>query len=168
MGMIVLQVEQAVDGRAQAQYGSEPRWLDHMRSRAARELAEKTLERAAVYSRVDPTEEELKKNPAAPVRHRWKIGIERDMSEIEARNRQMDEARCQGLREAAQHLRTLAVAYRNPRVDGHCKWVLASSMDGAARDLDKLADSVDNERSNAAIAAIDNAIDHICRGKPEG
>lgn len=125
MGMQLLSVETAVDNHQQAAYQSEPSWLDHMRRNAAQALAERTLQEAAIYRRIDPTEKELRENPFAPVRHQWQIGIERNMPDLEARERQMDEARRDGIREAAASLREQAARY--DRVDGPCKWVLRNS-----------------------------------------
>lgn len=137
MGMELLSVETAVDNHQQAAYQNEPSFLNHMRGNAARALAERILAEASIYRRIDPTEDELRENPFAPVRHRWRLGIERDMTALEARERQMDEARRAGVREAAASLREQAARY--DRVDGPCKWVLQNSLTDAAAELDKLA-----------------------------
>jgi hypothetical protein len=139
MGMQLLSVETAVDNHKQAAYQNEPSWLDHMRRSAAQALAERMLAEASIYRRLDPTEEELRKNPFAPVRHQWQVGIERNTTELEARERQMDEARRAGIREAAASLREQAARY--DRVDGPCKWVLRNSLTDAAAELDRLANS---------------------------
>jgi len=139
MGMELLTIEKAVSHQDQSAYRKEPSFLDHIRSHAARALAEKIARDVSLYRRIDPTEEELRKDPFAPVRHRWLIGVERKMSEIEAREAQMEEARRRGIREAAALLRKRAALYESPRVDGPCKWVLMSSLQDAATALDELA-----------------------------
>lgn len=141
MGMQLLSVESAVDNHQQVVYQNEPSWLDHMRRNAAQQLAEKILAEASIYRRIDPTQEELRENPFSPVRHRWRVGIERDTSELEARERQMDEARRAGIREAAASLREQAAHF--DRVDGPCKWVLRNSLTDAAAKLDRLANGSD-------------------------
>jgi hypothetical protein len=137
MGIELLMIEKAVPNQEQAAYGREAGFLDHVRSAASRALAERIARDASLYRRIDPTEEELRENPWAPVRHRWLIGVERKMSDIEARAAQMDEARRDGLREAAALLREQTAKYE--AVSGHCKWVIMSSLRDAATDLDKLA-----------------------------
>jgi hypothetical protein len=139
MGMELLSFETAVEHFKQAAYQDQPSFLAHIRRTAAQALAEKMLADASLYRRVDPTEKELRENPFAPVRHQWRVGIERKMTELEARERQMDEARRAGIREAAASLREQAARY--DRVDGPCKWVLRNSLTDAAAELDRLANS---------------------------
>lgn len=139
MGIELLTIEKLVPNHEQKAYQDQPSFMDHVRSGAARALAEKIARDASLYRRIDPTEQELRENPFAPVRHRWLIGVERKMSEIEAREAQMEDARRKGMREAASLVRELAAAYENPRVDGPCKWVLNSALREAAAAIDKLA-----------------------------
>jgi len=130
MGMEVLGFEVAVDQREQHAFGGEPSFLDHIRSQAAITMAEKAIRESACYQRIDPTEEELLRNPCAPTRHRWRIGIQRDMSEIEARERQMGEARMEGRKEAAAIVRKIISMYSS--VDGPCKHVIMDVLEDAA------------------------------------
>lgn len=138
MGMELLSVETAVEHYEQEAYQNEPSFFNHLRRQAAQVLAERMLAEASIYRRFDPTEQELRENPFAPVRHRWRVGIERNMPELEAREHQMDEARRAGIREAAASLREQAARY--DLVDGPCKWVLKNSLTDAAKELDRLAD----------------------------
>ena len=133
--MELLQVETVVSLVEQERYKDEPSFMEHMRSNAARNLAETTLRDAATYRRIDPSDGD----PMPVVRHRWLVGIETKESERNARERQIDEARRSGLREAAAHLRKQATNYDDPRVGGHCKHVLKFQLEEMARALDKIA-----------------------------
>ena len=138
MGMELISTETQVDPRQQELFGNDPSFARMLRSRAARLLAEKTIEASAKYLRIEPSKEELKVNPFAPVRHRWYIGLQRDMTEIEARQRQMDDARRVGIKEAADFLRSQKEFYK--RADGFCKHVLVNQLDTMADRLCELAD----------------------------
>lgn len=133
MGMEVLSFEVAVTAQEQMRYQDEPSFFHHLRSNAARAMAEKTIEESARYERIDPDRKELEQNPHAPVRHRWQIGIQRDLAEVEARERQMDEARRKGLHEAAAFLLTQVSLY--DRAEGFCKHVLVNQLHDMARAL---------------------------------
>jgi hypothetical protein len=135
--MELLQIETAVASHEQKAFESEPSFLNHIRNNACRALAERMVRDTSLYRRIDPTEKELCENPFAPVRHRWRVGVERNMSELEARERQMDEARRAALRDAASAVREHASRY--DRVDGVCKWVIISALHDAAKELDRLA-----------------------------
>ena len=137
MGMEVLAFETQVDPLVQREFGHDPSFRDSLRSQAARALAEKTLSECALYERIDPLQDELDRNPCAPTRHRWRVGLQRDLSEIEARERQMDKSRRQGLLEAAAFLRSKIKLY--DRASGHCKHVLIGQLDDMAKALDTMA-----------------------------
>lgn len=135
--MTLLQFSERVSGRDQADYGNDPSFLDHVRSRASRALAERILCDASLYRRIDPTEDDLNHDPLAAVEHRWSIGIQTDKSELEARANQIDQARREGLREAAAFLRGQVSTYA--RADGACKHVLVSQLNDMASALERLS-----------------------------
>lgn len=141
MGMQVVAFEAKAERHHQDRYGDEPGFREAMRQQAAHAMAETMLRDASLYERIDPTEDELKKDPFAPTRHRWRLGVERNLSEVEARERQMAEARREGLMAAAEVLRDRANKFE--RVEGNCKWVLMSELRESARALESIA----NEQS---------------------
>jgi hypothetical protein len=65
------------------------------------------------------------------------MGVERNVSEVEAREKQMEDARRQGLRDAAAELRKRAGLF--DRVNGMCKHVLQSELWESARVLEAMA-----------------------------
>lgn len=134
MGMQLLQFETMVAQVEDARFGKEPGFLDNLRRDAGRALAERISRDASLYERIDPTKEELEANPFAPVRHRWRVGVETKMSELEARKAQMDEARREGRREAAQICREMAARYRT--FDGSCRQVLLYQLQELAREIE--------------------------------
>lgn len=92
-------------------------------------MADRILRERALYRRIDPPKDDA----VIPVKHQWSIGLESDLEEIAARERQMDEARRQGRAEAAALCIEAANRYRNVAGDGACKWVIASALEDAAK-----------------------------------
>jgi hypothetical protein len=137
MGMQLVSFEAKAARHYQEQYGDEPGFRDAMRRQASHALAEIIMRDASLYERIEPTKEELEKDPFAPTRHRWRMGVERNMSEVEAREKQMEDARRQGLRDAAAELRKRAGLF--DRVNGMCKHVLQSELWESARVLEAMA-----------------------------
>lgn len=135
MGMEVLQFQTQASTMEEDHYGSDPRFLEHMRSNAARSMAETVLRTAARYEKIVPKNGEP--GHGLTVTHRWRVGIERDMGEVEAREKQMEEARREGMKRAAEIVRAAAARFEN--VDGHCKWVLMNSLCEAAQEIDRVA-----------------------------
>lgn len=101
----------------------------YLRSRAARDLAETILAGAAVYQRFDPKEDD----PNPQFIHRWSIGVQSNLAEVEAREKQMDEARRQGRSEAAAMLVAQAEVY--DRFKAVCAGVLAHELREMARKI---------------------------------
>lgn len=137
MGMELLRIETQVAQIEDARFGKERGFLDSIRSNASQALAERIARDASLYQRIEPTKEELDINPFAPVRHRWQIGVEVKMSELEARARQMDEARLEGRKEAAAICREMAARF--DRVNGPCKHVIVNELLSAAREIESNA-----------------------------
>jgi ribosomal protein S2 len=135
MGMKLLQIEQLVQSNVPHQ--DENGFFDRLRRQAADVLAQRIMETSSLYERTDPTEEELRENPRAPIRHRWKIGVLTNMTELEARAKEMDRARRDGLNEAADFLIKQIAYYRN--TEGHCKHVLIHQLERMAGRLRELA-----------------------------
>lgn len=133
MGMTVFHFESAVSAREIASV-PEDRIIDHMRRRAGHALADKIARDAALYRRIDPTEDEKQRDPLAPTRHRWSVGVETSLSELEARERQMEEARRDGMRHAAEIVRQAVGGFA--RVEGMCKHVLMSTLEDVAREIE--------------------------------
>lgn len=132
--MQILQFETLVAQIEDLRFGKEPGFFDRLRSNAGHALAKRIARDASLYERIDPTKEELDANPYAPVRHRWRVGIETNLSEIEARKRQMDEARREGRREAGAICRKMAASYR--QLDDPCRHVLVQQLHDLAREID--------------------------------
>lgn len=134
--MEVCWFSEPVSQRDDAMFGKDPGWFDHIRGRAARALAEMILRgNRARYVRVDPTKEMLRLNPDAQIEHRFSIGVENDMEEIEAREAQVEQGRLRGREEAVAIVLAAAKRYRDLNGDGHCKWVIASALDDAAKSI---------------------------------
>lgn len=132
MGYEILNVVECVDLGTDMRVGSEPGFLDSIRTNAGRALGCKLLQDAALYERLAPKDGE----PFPVVRHSWRVGIQVDKGELEARSRDMDRARREGMAEAARLVRESAKAYDDPRVDGHCKHVLKYSLLAAAEKIE--------------------------------
>lgn len=125
-GMQILDVSVAVDAAEEALYKNEPGFFDSIRSRACRALASKIIQDASLHRRVglDAT--------LRHVQHRWTIGVQTNLSEIESRLSDMEKARAEGRAEAAKIVYAAAARYRNSHSDGPCKWVIASALEDAA------------------------------------
>lgn len=135
MGYQILQIEKAVAAH-EMRFADQPGFLDHLRRAASRELADKIAADASLYRRIDPDPEE-KDNPFAVVRHRWKIGIQTDKDELEARERDMAQARREGMKAAALMVLNDIEQYR--RTDGPCKWVIMQQLRDTAKNIDDAA-----------------------------
>ncbi len=136
--MEVCWFSEPVSQRDDAMFGKDPGWFDHIRGRAARALAEMILRNnKARYIRRDPTKEQLRRNPDAQIEHLFSIGVETDLTEIEAREAQVEQGRQRGHEEAIAIILAAAQRYRNVTGDGHCKWVIASALEDAARAIQK-------------------------------
>lgn len=137
MGMQLLQFEQQVSAQKDHQLRDEPGFFRNIRISASRALAEKIMENASLYERIDPTEDELRENPLASVRHRWKIGVQTNLEEVEARAKEIDRARRGGLNEAADFLLSQTKHYL--AAEGPCTHVLRHQLERMAADLRELA-----------------------------
>lgn len=85
-------------------YANNPAFLTGLQSKAARVLADTVIRKAARYLKIEPKREDA--NPV--VVHRWYVGIESVLGDVEARRLDMEEARLQGRREAAELLQKAA------------------------------------------------------------
>jgi hypothetical protein len=136
MSMEACFVSVPVSQREQMRFGEEQGWMDAMRSRAAHTLANMIIAGGkALYRQIDPTEEELRRNPDAPIRHQWTVGLESGMEELAAREAQIEEGRIRGRAEAAAICAEAAQRYQNQTGDGMCKWVIADALNAVARSI---------------------------------
>lgn len=133
MGMELLQFQTKVSTIVEERYKDEPGFFDHMRSNAARSMAETVLSTAAKHEKIVPKKGEP--DYGLTVTYRWRVGIERDMSELEAREKQMARARYEGMVAAAEIVRSCANRFE--LVDGGCKWVIMDSLRAAAKEIEK-------------------------------
>lgn len=117
-------------------YGKEPGWMESMRSRAAEMLAHFILrENKSLFRRIEPTEEQLRINPAANIHYQWSVGVESSLDDIAAREAQIEQGRRAGLVEAAAIVN--AAGERYSKLDGGCAGVIASALFDAARAIQK-------------------------------
>lgn len=110
-GFILYRVEKLLDPVFEGQVGKDPAFKEVMGRAAANELSAMIVRDAAVFSRIAPSSEEVRRNPAARVTYRWDLGIQSDGGELVVRARQIDEARREGMLEAAEILRKRAQSY---------------------------------------------------------
>jgi len=86
MATQILSYSQLVSIREQKAFAKEAGFLNHIRSGAARALAEEILEKMASYQKIDP---EDASDPFANVRHVWTIGVECDVDSVRLLERQI-------------------------------------------------------------------------------
>lgn len=125
-GMQILDVSVAVDAEEEAMYKNEPGFFDSIRGNACRALASKIIQDASLHRRIGPDV------TMRHIYHRWTIGVQTNLSEIESRLSDMDKAGAEGRAEAAKIVYAAAARYRNSHSDGVCKWVIASALEDAA------------------------------------
>lgn len=130
MGIEILAFDVAVS--AFLPYANDSAFLVHLQRKAAVAMGEVIIKQAALYQRTDPKPND----PQPMIIHRWRVGVETNMHEMQARAEQMEEARRQGRAEAAAMLRTAADNYSIDNMHGCNEWVI--------RELRKQADKVES------------------------
>lgn len=132
MSMELLQFSAEVRADEEAAYGKEPGFLDHIRANAGRALADKIMRDASLH-RVYRMDDD---SPwGGRVRHVWRIGVQTDLSELEAREKQMKEARAEGRADAVDIIGR--AVRRFEQTSGGCKWVIMDALRSAAEEISR-------------------------------
>lgn len=119
-------------------YKAEPGYFESMRSRAAVAMAQSTLRDAAIYQKIIPKRGDSDFGKGI-VRHRWSVGIERHMDEVALLQKQLDQAKHEGMMMAFRIVQERVAAYSDRRVEGPCKYVIRAALESAASAIAKAA-----------------------------
>lgn len=110
-------------------YKDEPGFFENLRSRAARAAAEGIIRKASHYEKILPDST----RPHDPITYRWWIGVETNLVNLEARLKELEQARYEGRQEAAVILYETAERYQG--LNGGCGGVIASQLRDSAREI---------------------------------
>ena len=136
-GVQIFRFEADADPVMDKQYRNDPSYLNSLRSTAGAALADMIMRGTSLYRRIDPPDKEHY-DPRSRVKHIWEVGVQTSLDEISARKADMDAAKAEGRSESAAAVLAAAARYRNLPSDGHCKWVIASALEDAARQIQQL------------------------------
>lgn len=135
MGYELFHSEKIVSAAEWARYRNEPGFLQHLRNTAAHALADRIMA-TALYRRFDPVDK------VDPIRHRWTVGIQNDMSELEARTKEVEAAFARGMMVAAAVAMDRARAYA--AADGNLGLLLSDAILDAAKAIERAAERHEN------------------------